>query len=151
VPFHLGNTLLPRFTSWAEFKSSDSYNRIFLSRGQIMTSNRVRSGTASRRLTMMDRIRRKGAGVVGVVIAAFALMIFSPALLAQTSAGAISGSVLDPQGRPIAGAAVTVTNIETGVVQVRQSSSAGSYRVDALNPGKYSVSAAESGFKRAII
>jgi hypothetical protein len=96
----------------------------------------------------MDRIRRKGAGVVGVVIAAFALIIFSQALFAQTSGGSISGSVLDPQGHPIAGAAVTVTSVETGVVQVRQSSSAGSYRVDSLNTGKYSVSAAAHGFKR---
>jgi hypothetical protein len=68
-------------------------------------------------------------------------------LIAQTSTGTISGSVLDPQGRPIAGAAVRVTSMGTGEVQARQSGSAGNYRVDSLIPGKYSVTVEAEGFQ----
>jgi hypothetical protein len=95
----------------------------------------------------MDRARRKGVVVAHVAMTILAVMIVAQPLFAQTSTGSISGNVLDPQGHPIAGAAVRVTNVETGEVQARQSSSAGSYRVDSLNPGKYSVSVEAMGFK----
>jgi hypothetical protein len=73
-------------------------------------------------------------------------MIVAQPLFAQTNTGSISGNVLDPQGNPIASAAVRVTNVQTGEVQARQSSCAGSYRIDALTPGKYTLSAEATGF-----
>ncbi len=68
---------------------------------------------------------------------------------AQTSMGSISGNVLDPQGNAISGATVTITRTETGEVQTRRSSTAGSYRVDNLTPGQYSVVVSAQGFKGA--
>src|ERR1035437_8542906 len=112
-----------------------------------MTSNRSRSRITTCWQTIMDRARRKGVVVAHVAMTILAVMIVAQPLFAQTSTGSISGNVLDPQGHPIAGAAVRVTNVETGEVQARQSSSAGSYRVDSLNPGKYSVSVEAMGFK----
>ena len=82
-----------------------------------------------------------------VVVAMMAVLMVAQPLFAQTSAGSISGSVLDPQGNSIAGATVRVTNVATGEVQTRKSSSAGDYRIDELNPGKYTVSVDAKGFR----
>ncbi len=116
-------------------------------RGQMMTSSRTQFGSTTCWQTIMDRARRKFAVGALVAMTILAVMIVANPLFAQTSTGSISGSVLDPQGRPIAGAAVRVTDMGTGVVQARQSSSAGSYRVDSLTPGKYSVAVEATGFK----
>src|ERR1035437_743917 len=112
-----------------------------------MTSNRSRSRITTCWQTIMDRARRKGVVVAHVATMILAVMIVAQPLFAQTSTGSISGNVLDPQDRPIAGAAVRVTRMGTGEVQVRQSGSAASYRVDSLIPGKYSVTVEAAGFK----
>src|SRR5690606_9114578 len=50
----------------------------------------------------------------------------------------------------IPGVEVTVTNKETGVSRTVLTTDAGVYRVPALPPGTYTVSAALSGFKTAV-
>src|ERR1035437_6988185 len=112
-----------------------------------MTSNRVRSCIATCRQTIIGRARRNSTVAALAAMTILAVMIVAQPLFAQVSTGSISGNVLDPQGHPIAGAALRVTNMGTGEVQTRQSSGAGSYRVDALNPGKYSVTVEATGFK----
>jgi len=112
-----------------------------------MTNNRVRFHIATCLQTLMERRRRTSAGIVLVAMAIWAILIVAQPLSAQMSTGSISGNVLDPQGHAIANATLRITNMGTGEVQSRQSSSAGGYRVDALNPGKYSVAAEAEGFK----
>jgi hypothetical protein len=112
-----------------------------------MTISRVRSHNMTFRQAITGRARQKGAIAVLVAIAILVAIIVAQPLFAQTSTGSIAGNVLDPQGDPIAGAAVRVTNVETGEVQTRQSSSAGSYTVQSLTPGKYSVFVERQDFK----
>src|SRR5690606_21631034 len=71
-------------------------------------------------------------------------------LLGQGERGAITGVVADPTGAVIPGVEVTVTNKETGVSRTVLTTDAGVYRVPALPPGTYTVSAALSGFKTAV-
>src|SRR5580693_8473256 len=57
------------------------------------------------------------------------------------------GSVSDSSGAAIAGAAVTVTNLETGSSRSLVTDEAGRYNANALNVGHYEVTAAKAGFQ----
>ena len=80
----------------------------------------------------------------GAVSAAF-LICFS--LSAQINTGRILGTVTDQTGGVIAGAAVVVTNTETGVARSLVTDGAGEYDAPNLNPGKYSVRVSTAGFE----
>lgn len=64
---------------------------------------------------------------------------------AQAVAG-ITGTVTDPSGAVVPGAAVTVTNEATGVTNKTTTSSAGTYTVTGLLPGTYSLTVEAKGF-----
>jgi hypothetical protein len=77
---------------------------------------------------------------------ALALFLLSSAAFGQTSRGTVSGTVLDPNGAVIAGANITLTNVETNVSRTTTTNSEGFYRFDAVDPGTYSVKINASGF-----
>lgn len=52
----------------------------------------------------------------------------------------ISGLVKDEQGKPLAGASVSLRKSDSGVVKLAVSSSTGEFRFEAINAGKYIVS-----------
>ena len=90
----------------------------------------------------------------------FALLRFLPAglacaglLYAQTDAskGRILGTILDPQGRAVAAAQLTLTEAGTGLQRIVEANEAGQYQAIALNPGAYAVSVASAGFAAATI
>ena len=67
---------------------------------------------------------------------------------AQVSVNAnVQGTVADPSGAVIPGAAVTATNVNTGIVTNRQSNATGDYQIQALQPGNYTISASYQGFQ----
>jgi len=70
----------------------------------------------------------------------------SPSASAQVGSGVISGTVTDEKGGVIAGANVTVRNVDTKVALERQSNSEGEYRAVSLPPGNYEVSVQIQGF-----
>lgn len=89
----------------------------------------------------------------------FAFMLFTPVAVlapcvgayAQTSGtGSIHGSVTDPTGAVIAGAKITVTNVNTGVTTEVTSTHAGDYTVPLVKPGSYTVTIASPGFATAV-
>ena len=65
---------------------------------------------------------------------------------AQGPTGEITGTVVDPTGAVVAGAAVTVTNPSTNTQRVVRTNSSGIYDVPALMPGNYNLRAAMAGF-----
>jgi outer membrane receptor protein involved in Fe transport len=67
--------------------------------------------------------------------------------IAQRTTGALGGQVLDPQGATIPNAKISVTDQETGVVSNTVTSSAGTWNVPSLIPGKYSVNIQAQGFR----
>ncbi len=69
-------------------------------------------------------------------------------LQSQTTFGTITGTVLDPSGLPVPGVRVTVKNEGTNIAQDVTSDERGDYRVSHLNPGRYTVTASLTGFKR---
>ena len=77
----------------------------------------------------------------------FFLMV-APAAFAQFNAG-VQGSVQDSTGASIAGATITLTNLDNKVTQATQSDASGVFRFASLGPGSYTVSASAKGFSTA--
>jgi hypothetical protein len=71
-------------------------------------------------------------------------------LSAQTTFATITGTVHDPSGAAVAGAAVTATHAENGVTWTATSNKEGVYSVVQLREGPYVVVVEASGFRRAI-
>ena len=74
------------------------------------------------------------------------LLLCLPAF-AQLNLGSIAGTVTDASGGVIAGANVTVTDVERGVSRTLTTDSAGEYSATSLTPGSYSVRAQFTGFQ----
>ena len=72
------------------------------------------------------------------------------ATFGQISSSAIVGVVQDATEAVIAGAEVTVTNVETGITRARESGPSGLYRVGELQPGTYQITVSMAGFNREV-
>ena len=66
--------------------------------------------------------------------------------MAQTSKGSIGGTITDESDAVIAGATITATNQETGELRSTTTGELGQYRIDAIEPGRYSVAIAQKDF-----
>lgn len=64
---------------------------------------------------------------------------------------AIVGTAKDSTGAVMAGVSITVRNDDTGAVRETITNDVGYYSVQALKPGKYSITASQSGFKTAVV
>ena len=73
----------------------------------------------------------------------------SPSARAQVSAS-LKGIVTDPSGAPVAGAAVTSKNTETGASRRAITDDAGRYQMVFLAVGEYEVAVSKAGFQEAI-
>ncbi len=69
---------------------------------------------------------------------------------AQEYRGTISGLVTDPSSAVIAGAKVTVTEVNTGARMQATSESKGQYSAPFLLPGDYSITVQAAGFREAV-
>ncbi|MBI3470648.1 MAG: TonB-dependent receptor [Candidatus Solibacter usitatus] len=72
-------------------------------------------------------------------------------LAAQVNTSAIAGVVTDESGSVVPGAAITITQVETGLTRKTVSTEAGEYVAPQLPPGRYEVSAQATGFQRATV
>ncbi len=79
-------------------------------------------------------------------LAATTVLLASGSLFAQTSKGILAGVARDATGAVIAGAKITATNLDTHESRTTNSQSDGAYRLDALQPGRYSITATQGGF-----
>src|ERR1700737_3756150 len=67
---------------------------------------------------------------------------------AQEFRASISGQVTDSTGSIVPGAVVTVTSVERNTSSQTTTNPAGHYLVQFLLPGRYTVSAEKTGFKK---
>ena len=68
--------------------------------------------------------------------------------MAQSDTARLQGTVTDPQGNAVSGAAVNVTSVETGRLSTATTNELGYYTVSALPPGNYTVDVSQKGFKK---
>ena len=69
------------------------------------------------------------------------------AFVLDAQTGQITGLITDPAGTAVPGAAVTVTNVETGIRRQIPTNDQGYYTVLFLNPGDYRIRVEKQGFK----
>jgi hypothetical protein len=84
------------------------------------------------------------------VLAIVTLLGASGAAFAQTTGATLLGTIVDEQGAVLPGAAITVTNTETGWNRVVVTNERGYYRAAALPPGKYEMKIEISGFRAEV-
>jgi hypothetical protein len=89
-------------------------------------------------------------GLFGPSIVLVSLLLGS-ALLGQTGTSSISGTITDPQGRPVAGAKVTLTNVATNVQRSMQSTDSGGYVFDFITPADYRLEVEVKGFNKTTV
>jgi len=71
---------------------------------------------------------------------------------AQDASGSISGMVTDPSNALVAGATVTITNVDRGsVARVLNTSTQGAYAAPSLPPGQYSITVQAAGFRKTTV
>jgi Carboxypeptidase regulatory-like domain/TonB dependent receptor-like, beta-barrel len=76
------------------------------------------------------------------------LLLIPVASFAQTANGTITGTITDPTGAAVAGAAVEITDTDTGVKANTVTTFTGAYTATALQPGAYTVAVTSPGFKK---
>ena len=74
------------------------------------------------------------------------LFLFSTPAITQSNFAVLSGSILDPQGHPVAGALVELTSSSTGAVRSVSTNNHGLYEVPGLLPGSYGLKVIAPGF-----
>lgn len=89
----------------------------------------------------LNLLRR--SGIAHILLA----ILIAGAAWSQEFRGTISGTLTDPSGAVVPGAAVTVRETHTGTVNRTTSDNAGEYVVPFLLPGDYTITATISGFE----
>lgn len=79
-----------------------------------------------------------------------AIALAAACAFAQTVAGSLIGTVLDPAGAVVPGATATLTETSTGNSRTAVSDSAGVFRFPNIAPGDYTVSIQANGFKNLV-
>jgi len=81
----------------------------------------------------------------------FLLSVATASALAQTSNGTLTGTVTDPSGAAISGATISIQSVETDAVRTTQTISNGSYRIESILPGTYSVTVNAPNFAETVV
>ena len=85
-------------------------------------------------------------GMLALFLALFAGML--PARAQTVNSGSVSGTVMDPSGAVVPGAAVTLTNAARGTVFQATTNASGAYTVALLEPGTYMLTVEATGFQK---
>ena len=86
---------------------------------------------------------------IAVVCLGLVLSLGTP--LHAQSTSSFQGTVLDPQGSPVADAKIVVTNLGTGIESTSASDTTGGFLFASLPAGKYKVTIEKTGFKTLTI
>jgi hypothetical protein len=99
---------------------------------------------------MFPRLNNIGSRCLAASLAfCIAMVVNNPSLWAQALSG-VNGTVTDTAGGVIEGAKVTVTSNATDVTKTALTSSAGTYTVTDLLPGRYTVTVDMTGFQSSV-
>jgi hypothetical protein len=86
--------------------------------------------------------------VIKASVLLFCVLLLNRAALGQGDRGTVTGTVSDPAGAVIAGAAIELRNAETGVVYQTATTATGNYTVAQIPVGAYELSVTVPGFKK---
>src|SRR5450432_3761719 len=100
-------------------------------------------------LSRPSRRTRLFATLTSAILLALVLAV-PGTLRAQINTGKITGTVLDSGGGAVPQATIRGTNLQTGVVTTAKNQESGSYVVNFLIPGQYSIEIEATGFQRSV-
>src|SRR5216684_7928104 len=89
--------------------------------------------------------------VAWAVVALIGALAVSSPVSAQTPTASIVGTVLDPQGLPVEGANVTLTNQGTNYSYNTTTSSTGAFQFSSIDSGLYRVTVSAASFREAVV
>ncbi len=81
-----------------------------------------------------------------IAVVSLLALLASASLIAQTFRGGISGTVADPSGSAVAGAAIKLLSPDTGLTREGTTTSSGEFVFPDLPLGKYDITVTQSGF-----
>ncbi len=89
----------------------------------------------------------------GLSICLFTTLLFAAAVAAQTqiTTGIIQGTILDPNGAAVPGAAVEVKNVDTNFTRTTTSDEDGRFAALQLPSGRYTVTITKTGFATTVV
>ncbi|HEX7176448.1 MAG TPA: TonB-dependent receptor, partial [Pyrinomonadaceae bacterium] len=90
---------------------------------------------------------RRVATLLGTLV--LPLLVCASAHAQGTSS--VRGTIADAQGNVVAGATVTLTNIETNAARTATTSDEGGYSFELIQPGNYQLEAEATGFKKGVV
>ncbi len=76
--------------------------------------------------------------------------LFCPRFHGQSTSGQFNGHVADPSGAVVAGATVTLLDVQTGVTRTTTTNSVGLYTFPLVAPGEYKLSVGKTGFSTEV-
>ena len=98
----------------------------------------------------MFKVKNFSVYKIHLAVVALCLLV-STSAWAQSITATMVGTVTDPGGAVVSNAQVTARNVETGLSRTVNSNEEGSYRIEFLPVGKYTVEVTLAGFKKAYI
>lgn len=102
----------------------------------------------------MQKYARSKSGLAAAILMVAGLLmalVLPGRLAAQIDRGEVTGTVEDPSGAAVANAQLTLTNNATGVSVATKSTATGTYVLDDLMPGQYTIQAEAPGFQRYVV
>ena len=94
-----------------------------------------------------QRIQFRIRQTIQALVAIVGVFLFCLPLLSQDSQGRIMGTITDQTGGVVAGALVTVIDVQRGVSRTLTTDQAGEFDAPNLTPGSYRVRAEAKGFE----
>ena len=85
------------------------------------------------------------------IFAILLICLLAVTAFGQQTTGSINGTVTDPQGAVVSGAALRLVNPSTGAERSTVSSDTGKFEFQTLLPGIYSISVEARGFSKAVV
>jgi carboxypeptidase family protein/TonB-dependent receptor-like protein len=89
------------------------------------------------------------AGGLALLSVVFAVAMMAGTTLAQTETGQITGKVTDPNGAVVAGAAISLSSVETGAQRTATTNDEGIYAITNLQPGVYEITVQAANFAKS--
>ncbi len=84
--------------------------------------------------------------VIRLLTFIFGLSLLALSGLAQSPSATVVGRVTDPSGAVVPGVAVRVTEVDTNLVHLASTNTAGDFTLPYLNPGRHTLEASAAGF-----
>ena len=82
-----------------------------------------------------------------MVVVFGASLLLASTISGQTITGAISGTVVDPNGANVPGATITLTNDQNNDKREQPTNEAGLFRFPSVQPGVYTLKIEHAGFE----